>query len=277
MIVVRYADDAVLGFEGREDAETFRKQLEERMLKFGLELRPQKTRLIEFGRFAEQNRKRRGEGKPETFDFLGITHICGKTRKGNRFAVQRKTVKKRMRSKLQALRQELRKRRQERISDTGDWLRSVVQGYFNYHAVPGNFKALQTLRREVVPDVAAGGGSCMAGGASASQSAAPHAVGTFPLDHRPLSALAANTASMARRAVCRQIPEVGAVCAKVRPYGSVRGASGNGRPYRDLFGGGGFDFVLASGYMDGLDRIATNAVFSIRWLPSLDTFRTFAV
>lgn len=149
IIVVRYADDAVLGFEHRKDAEVFLEQLRERMQKFGLELHPEKTRLIEFGRFAEDKRKRRGEGKPETFDFLGFTHICGKTRKGNWFTVRRQTVKKRLRSKLQAIRQELRKRWHERIADTGEWLRSVVQGYFNYHAVPGNFAALQTFRREV--------------------------------------------------------------------------------------------------------------------------------
>jgi len=149
MIVVRYADDAVLGFEHRKDAEAFLEQLRERMRKFGLELHSEKTRLIEFGRFAEDNRKRRGEDKPETFDFLGFTHICGKTQKGGWFTVRRQTVKKRLRSKLQAVRQELRKRWHERVAETGDWLRSVVQGYFNYHAVPGNFVALQTFRREI--------------------------------------------------------------------------------------------------------------------------------
>jgi group II intron reverse transcriptase/maturase len=149
MIVVRYADDAVLGFEHRKEAEAFLEQLGERMQKFGLELHPEKTRLIEFGRFAEEKRKRRGEGKPETFDFLGFTHICGKTRKGGWFQIRRQTIKKRLRSKLQAVRQELRKRWHERIAETGKWLRSVVQGYLNYHAVPGNFRALQTFRREV--------------------------------------------------------------------------------------------------------------------------------
>ena len=149
MIVVRYADDAVLGFQHRGDAEAFLEQLRERMRKFWLELHPDKTRLIEFGRFAEANRKQKGKGRPETFDFLGFTHICGKTRKGGWFTVRRKTVKKRLRSKLQAVKQELRKRWHERIADTGDWLRSVVQGYFNYHAVPGNFATLQTYRREV--------------------------------------------------------------------------------------------------------------------------------
>ncbi len=149
MIVVRYADDAVLGFECRKEAEAFLEQLRERMRKFGLELHPEKTRLIEFGRFAEDNRKRRGEGKPDTFDFLGFTHRCGKTRRGGWFKIRRQTIKKRLRSKLQAVRQELRKRWHERIAETGDWLRSVVQGYFNYHAIPGNFRALQTFRREV--------------------------------------------------------------------------------------------------------------------------------
>jgi RNA-directed DNA polymerase len=149
MIVVRYADDAVLGFQHRKDAEAFLEQLRERMRKFGLELHPEKTRMIEFGRFAEDNRKRRREGKPETFDFLGFTHICGKTRKGNWFTVRRQTIKKRLRGKLQEIRQELRKRLHESIAETGKWLRSVVQGYLNYHAVPGNFAALQTFRREV--------------------------------------------------------------------------------------------------------------------------------
>jgi RNA-directed DNA polymerase len=148
MIVVRYADDAVLGFQHRKDAEAFLEQLRERMRKFGLELHPEKTRMIEFGRFAE-DRKRRREGKPETFDFLGFTHICGKTRKGNWFTVRRQTIKKRLRGTLQEIRQELRKRWHERIAETGKWLRSVVQGYLTYHAVPGNFAALQTFRREV--------------------------------------------------------------------------------------------------------------------------------
>jgi RNA-directed DNA polymerase len=149
LIVVRYADDAVLGFEHRSEAEAFLAQLRERMRKFGLELHPEKTRLIEFGRFAEQNRKRREEGRPETFDFLGFTHICGKTRKGGWFTIRRQTSKQRLRRKLQAIRQELRKRWHERIAETGNWLRSVVQGYFNYHAVPGNFAALSVFRREV--------------------------------------------------------------------------------------------------------------------------------
>lgn len=149
MIVVRYADDAVLGFEHRREAEAFLNELGKRMQKFGLELHPEKTRLIEFGRFAEQNRERRGEGKPETFDFLGFTHICGKTRKGGWFTIRRQTVKKRLRAKLQAVKQELRKRWHKRVAENGEWLRSVVQGYLNYHAIPGNFAALRTFLREV--------------------------------------------------------------------------------------------------------------------------------
>ncbi len=149
VIIVRFADDAVLGFEDRKEAEAFLEQLRERMQKFGLELHAEKTRLIEFGRFAEKARKRRGEGKPETFDFLGFTHSCGKTAKGNWFTIRRQTAKKRLRSKLQAVKQELGKRWHKRVVENGNWLRSVVQGYFNYHAVPGNFGALRTFQREV--------------------------------------------------------------------------------------------------------------------------------
>ncbi len=149
VIVVRYADDIVLGFEHRREAEAFLEQLRERMRKFGLELHPEKTRLIEFGRFGEDNRGRRGEGKPETFNFLGFTHSCGKTRKGGWFTVKRRTITKRLRSKLREIKQELRQRWHERIVETGKWLGRVVQGYFNYYAVPGNFAALQTFRREI--------------------------------------------------------------------------------------------------------------------------------
>ena len=123
--------------------------MRERLRKFGLELHPEKTRLIEFGRRAAENREQRGEGQPETFNFLGFTHICGKARKGGWFKVKRQTIKKRMRSKLQALGQKLRKRMHEKVTDIGKWLKSVVLGYFNYHAVPGNMCALRAFRREV--------------------------------------------------------------------------------------------------------------------------------
>jgi RNA-directed DNA polymerase len=150
VIMVRYADDAVLGFENREEAECLRRELQEQLRESGLELHPEKTRMIEFGRFAEGNRKRRGEGKPETFDFLGFTHLCGRTRIAGRFSVKRKTIGKRMRAKLQEIRQQTRQRMHEPVPETGKWLRSVVQGYFNYHAVPGNGKRLLAFRDAVV-------------------------------------------------------------------------------------------------------------------------------
>jgi group II intron reverse transcriptase/maturase len=149
VIVVRYADDAVLGFENRDEAERLRRELQEHLREVGLELHPEKTRMIEFGRFAEQNRKRRGEDKPETFDFLGFTHICGRTRTAGRFTVRRKTIGKRMRAKLREIKQKLRQRMHDAIPEVGKWLRSVVQGYFNYHAVPGNGKRLQAFRDAV--------------------------------------------------------------------------------------------------------------------------------
>jgi group II intron reverse transcriptase/maturase len=145
VVVVRYADDIVLGFQSQTEADRFLEDLRERLGKFELELHPDKTRRIEFGPFAELYRKRRGEGKPETFDFLGFTHISGKNRRGQ-FTVKRKTIAKRLRGKLQAIKRQLRQRRHDPIAQTGEWLRSVVQGYFNYHAVPGNLDRLRTFR-----------------------------------------------------------------------------------------------------------------------------------
>jgi hypothetical protein len=109
-----------------------------------------KTRLVEFGRFAAEDRKRRGEGKPETFNFLGFTHICAKNQKTGGFSVDRKTIRKRLSAKLKAVREELRRRWHEPVAEVGKWLRSVVQGYFNYHAVPGNIDSLQSFRAQVV-------------------------------------------------------------------------------------------------------------------------------
>jgi group II intron reverse transcriptase/maturase len=149
VIIVRYADDFVLGFQHRKEAERCLGQLRERMADYGLELHSEKTRLIQFGRFAAEDRKRDGAGKPETFDFLGFTHICGTTWKNGKFTVKRKTVGKRMRSKLQNIRSELRRRMHEPIEQTGNWLKQVVRGYFNYHAVPGNLPRLSTFRREI--------------------------------------------------------------------------------------------------------------------------------
>jgi RNA-directed DNA polymerase len=150
VIVVRYADDIVVGFERRADAERFLQEWKDRLQKFGLELHPDKTRLIEFGRHAAENRKQRGEGKPEVFDFLGFTHMCGMTRKTGRFLVTRKTIRKRLSAKLGELKEDLRRRWHQPVAEVGRWLRSVVQGYFNYHAVPGNMDSLNSFRAQVI-------------------------------------------------------------------------------------------------------------------------------
>lgn len=150
MIVVRYADDAVFGFQHREEAEKFLAELQERVRKFGLELHPEKTRLIEFGRYAAERRAKRGEGKPETFNFLGFTHICGKNHKTGYFMVYRKTIGKRMAAKLREIRQKLRQSLHGKTKDTVKWLQAVVRGYFQYHAVPRNEGRLKTFRYEVL-------------------------------------------------------------------------------------------------------------------------------
>jgi RNA-directed DNA polymerase len=150
VIVVRYADDIVMGFENRDEAERFLREWTDRLQKFGLELHPDKTRLIEFGRNAAENRGKAGDGKPETFDFLGFTHICGLTRKTGRFIVKRKTIRKRLSAKLRELKEELRRRWHQPVAEVGRWLRSVVQGYFNYHAVPGNLDSLKAFRHQVI-------------------------------------------------------------------------------------------------------------------------------
>jgi RNA-directed DNA polymerase len=146
VIVVRYADDLVVGFQSRTEAERFLNDFRERLAKFGLELHAEKTRLIEFGRFAVENRKRRGEGKPETFTFLGFTHYCGKRRKDGAFIVWRETAKKRLVAKLKAIKLELKRRRHEPIASVGAWLQKVTSGYYQYHAVPGNLPRLQLFR-----------------------------------------------------------------------------------------------------------------------------------
>jgi group II intron reverse transcriptase/maturase len=146
--VIRYADDVISGFQHQADADRFLQNLRERLGKFGLELHPDKTRRIEFGRFAEQNRRRRGEDKPETFDFLGLTHISGKNRLG-RFTVRRKTIRKRMRAKLREIKQQLRERMHDPVRQTGQWLKSIVQGHFLYYAVPGNIDSLSVFRNRL--------------------------------------------------------------------------------------------------------------------------------
>jgi hypothetical protein len=149
LIIVRYADDFVVGFQYRRDAARFLDALRERMRKFALALHPEKTRVIEFGRFAAENRRQRGEPKPESFQFLGFTHTCARWSKGD-FRLLRHTIKKRLRAKLAELRLLLLKRRHEPTDVVGSWLQGVVRGYCNYHAVPGNGAAMQAFYREVV-------------------------------------------------------------------------------------------------------------------------------
>jgi len=149
MIIVRYADDFIVGFEHEHEARHFLDMLRNRLKEFALSLHPEKTRLIEFGREAENNRKRRGLGKPETFDFLGFTFICGRSRRG-KFLIKRKTRRDRMRVKLQAIKQELRRRMHWPIPAQGKWLKQIIRGYFNYHAVPTNNRALLGFRDEIV-------------------------------------------------------------------------------------------------------------------------------
>jgi RNA-directed DNA polymerase len=148
MIIVRFADDFIVGFEHRDDAERFLAELRGRFAKFGLGLHPDKTRLVEFGRRAARDRAARGEGKPETFEFLGFTHICATSRRG-RFWVRRKTSKKRVRAKLAEVKAEIRRRRCLPIPEQGRWLASVVRGHQAYYAVPGNYDAVHAFRTQV--------------------------------------------------------------------------------------------------------------------------------
>jgi RNA-directed DNA polymerase len=148
VIIVRFADDFIVGFEYEEDARRFLVELRERLARFGLDLHPDKTRLIEFGRRAARSRTQRGLGKPETFDFLGFTHICAKSKSG-RFWLKRVTISKRMRAKLRQVNDQLKRRRHQPIPVQGQWLRSVVQGHRAYYAVPGNTDAIAAFRTQV--------------------------------------------------------------------------------------------------------------------------------
>ena len=148
MIMVRYADDIVVGFQHEAEARRFQEDLRIRLADFALQLNGDKTRLLEFGRHAAANRRRRGRGKPESFDFLGFTHICERTR-GGKFTVRRRTQRRRMQAKLKEIKQTLRRRMHEPIAEQGGWLRQVVRGYFGYHAVPYNIRALTVFRLQV--------------------------------------------------------------------------------------------------------------------------------
>ena len=148
MIMVRYADDLVVGFQHESDARRFWDAMRDRLRKFSLSLHPDKTRLIEFGRFAAQNCKKRGLAKPETFKFLGFVLICDKSRRGD-FRIRRKSRRDRMRVKLQEIKEALQRRTNRPIPETGKWLAQVVAGYFAYHAVPTNGLALAAFRYHV--------------------------------------------------------------------------------------------------------------------------------
>ena len=149
VIVVRFADDIVLGFQYKSDAERCWRELAERVRQFRLELHPEKTRLLEFGAFAAETRKRCGLGKPETFNFLGFTHICGKKQSNGRFTVRRQTMRQRLQAKLREVKAELTRRRHHPIPAVGTWLRSVVEGHLRYYGVPTNRPALQLFRFQV--------------------------------------------------------------------------------------------------------------------------------
>ena len=193
----------VVGFQYLDDARRFLSDLRERFAKFGLELHPDKTRLIEFGRFAAQNRRKRGLGKPETFDFLGFTHMCGKTRNG-RFWLRRITITKRMGAKLRRSKTELRRRRHLPIPEQGRWLASVVRGHRAYYAVPGNSQAVNGLPHP--------GRQALVAGASASQPASPPELGPDEPARCPMVASCPHRASLARACASTPEPKAGAQC-----------------------------------------------------------------
>ena len=149
VIIVRYADDFVLGFQYRFEAEAFLAALKTRLGYFGLNLHPEKTRMVEFGRYAAENRKRNGEGKPETFDFLGFTHICSRFPKGG-FEIRRSSIKKRFCAKLKEVRKKIKAKRDNDIAEQGRWIRSVILGYRNYFAVPRNMDTVKRFRNEIL-------------------------------------------------------------------------------------------------------------------------------
>lgn len=149
VLVVRFADDFVAGFQHRKEAERLLNELRERFAQFGLKLHPEKTRLIEFGRFATENRKARGEGKPETFNFLGFTHCCG-TDQGGKFTVIRKTMRQRLLKKLKEVNLELRRRRHQPVDEQGRYVRALIHGHVNYYGVPFNSRSIRAFRAMVI-------------------------------------------------------------------------------------------------------------------------------
>jgi RNA-directed DNA polymerase len=229
VIVVRYADDNIVGFQSEMEARRFLTALQERFEKFGLQLHPKKTRLIAFGRRAAQERAERGESKPESFDFLGFTHCIGRDTRGC-YQVKRLTMKTRMRKTLSAIRERLMTRRHEPIADVGRWLRSVLRGYYHYHAVPGNLPRLDGFRTEV----------CRAWRRALLRRSQRHR----------LSWLRFNRLTRRYVPACRLVHPLPPYRLRVntegksrmrqfRSYGSVRGPRGNTRSYRD------YDYISA--------------------------------
>jgi hypothetical protein len=149
VIVVRYADDVVIGFQSEAEGKAFLEELRQRLHTFGLSLHPEKTRLFRFGRYAMEQCQRKGEGKPEVFEFLGFTHCCTVSYKTGWFTVSRTTSKKRMRIQLREIKESLRRRNHRPIAETGEWLRRVLQGHLNYYAVPGNGRNLTSFVYQV--------------------------------------------------------------------------------------------------------------------------------
>ena len=223
VVLVRFADDFLAGFQHREDAERFLADLRERFAEFGLELHPDKTRLIEFGRYAAERRQARGDRKPETFEFLGFTHICAKDRHG-RFKLKRVTSKKKMRSKLTAVKTEMRRRMHLPIPEQGRWLARVLEGHYNYYAVPDNSEAMRALRRRVIRHWRAALTRRSQKGWITWERIDSLAARWLPqpriLHPWPDKRFDANTP--------REEPS-----ALTRTLGSVRGAAGDGGPYRD--------------------------------------------
>ena len=202
VIVVRYADDLVVGFENRTEAERFLEEFRERLAKFGLELHPEKTRLIEFGRFAAQDREKRGEGKPETFTFLGFTHYCGKRRSNGAFTVWRKTAKKRMVAKLQAIKAELRRRMHEPTADVGAWLQRCDR-LLPIPCSPGKYRSVECLRATAAAAVVAH---------SPPPQPTTSRVGSVLPDLHAVDSSSPRSASLSYRALPRYSSKVGAVC-----------------------------------------------------------------
>ena len=213
---MRFADDYVAGFEHREDAERFLADLRGRFAEFGLELHPEKTRLIEFGRFAAERRERRGLRKPETFTFLGFTHICAKPTGAERFKLKRVTSKKKMHAKLKSVKTEMRRRMHHPIPEQGRWLASVLQGHYNYYAVPDNSEAHARLPTT--------GHLALAAGASAPQPERPDHLEADRPPRRTMATPTPHPSPLAQRSASTPKPEGGAQC--VNAHAGIEQQSG---------------------------------------------------